>query len=199
MARSIVLLVAFLCADSCFAVEISTPPAAPTPPPQTGMTWGVSLAEAPAGVVLVGCHGQPKTAAGSCDAYVGDTACSTALPVLCVKIDDRAQPAGLKTGFYAGWLGGEIALAPPVRGDALADRSAANAWCSDHLGAGWRMGEHHDRSSGAGGWAFYGMGAGIGENLLHTRFWTAINDTAGNCWDKKSPSAQVDAVVIPRD
>ena len=188
MIRSIALLLASLCAHSCFAVEISAPAAAPE---RTGMTWGVLPAEVPTGVVLVGCHGLPKTAAGSCDAYVGDTTCSTALPVLCVNIDKRAKPGDLATGFYAGWLGGEIALAPPVRGDTFADRTAADAWCSGHFGAGWRMGEHHDRSSGAGGWAFYGMGAGIGEKLGRTRFWTAINDTAGNCWNKKSPTTNV--------
>lgn len=196
MTRSIALLLVSLCAHSSFAIDISARPAEPV---QTGMTWGASPAAAPAGVVLVGCHGLPKTAGGSCDAYIGDTACSTALPVLCVNIDHRTKPARLHTGFYAGWLGGEIALAPPVRGDIFADRSAADAWCSDHFGARWRMGEHHDRSSGAGGWAFYGIGAGIGEKLGPTRFWTAINDTGANCWNKKSPTVNVGVDYTPRD
>lgn len=184
MIRLIASLIILLTSYPCFAIDISVAPAETT---QTGMTWGVSPADTPAGVVLVGCHGLPKTAAGSCDAYVGDTECSTALPVLCVNIDNRDVPTGLQTTFYSGWLGGEIALAPPVRGDTFVDRAAADLWCSDHFGSAWRMGEHHDRSNGQGGWSFYAAGAGIGENLLHTRFWTAINDTAGNCWNKKQP------------
>lgn len=187
MVRSILWLVALACANCCVAVEVGI---APGDPPKVatkaGMTWGVALGEAPAGVVLVGCHGLPKTAAGSCEAYVGDTACTTALPVLCVNIDGRAPPPGLKTGFYAGWLGGRIALAPGTRGDAFENRAAADGYCASHFGAGWRMGEHHDRRTGSGGWSFYGVGAGIGANLFATRFWTAINDTQANCWDRSA-------------
>ena len=104
-----------------------------------GMTWGsYENAATGKGVVFVGCHGKPRTQQGSCDAYVGDTACSVSLPPLCLRVDGRPRPAGLVTGkgyamppdFYAGWVQGEVRAGNPV---------AARA-CVRNSGAPWNEG-----------------------------------------------------------
>lgn len=165
-----------------------------------GMTWGsYENAATGDGVVFVGCHGKPRTAQGSCDAYVGDTACTTRLPLLCLRVDGRPRPPGLITGkghamapdFYAGWAQGEVKAGKPVAGMELRSQADANALCAAQFGPGWRLAEFHDavrEGSGEngepashGGWNFYAAGALDAE----TRYWVAINDTEANCWSKK--------------
>ena len=166
-----------------------------------GMTWGVGLPSARPGVTLVSCHGQPyaATVTGSCDAYIGDTACSTALPVLCLRQDRRPAPdAGLRDS----WGEGEIALAPAVAGSTFGSQAEADTYCSTHLGPGWRLAEHHD---GQGhGWMLHAAGA-IAQG---TRFWVANNDMPANCWNSTSrprtdaqfgPGSDDAPQLLPRD
>jgi hypothetical protein len=163
-----------------------------------GMTWGNNTNAATGdGVVFVTCHGLPRTQAGSCNAYTGDTACSTELPLLCLEVDGRPRPPGLITpetraampsAFYAGWAAGSVAATAPVAGSRFSHRTEADAFCRDEFGAGWRLAEFHDGivegSAGHGGWAWYAHG----RLALDTRYWVAISDTQANCWD--SPAEQ---------
>lgn len=164
-----------------------------------GMTWGSYDNPATGnGIVFVGCHGKPRTEAGSCDAYAGDTACATRLPLLCLRVDGRPRPPGLITGkgyamppdFYAGWAQGEVKAGKPVAGTQLRSQADADAMCAAQFGTGWRLAEFHDAvregsgGNGApashGGWNFYAAG----RLDASTRFWVANNDTAANCWSK---------------
>ncbi|MFY2560159.1 flagellar hook-length control protein [Corallococcus terminator] len=111
-----------------------------------------------------------------CDAYVGDTSCSVALPVLCIQQDASPVPPGVVTDFYNGWAQGNVATTLPVKGSSLTSLAAANQLCANSFGAGWRMAEFHD---GAGGWNWYAYG----NVRTDTRFWLHINDTAANCWN----------------
>jgi hypothetical protein len=193
-----------------------TPPAqAPrtSEPPRTGMTWGVmtSVPTQP-GVTFVSCHGQPKagTQNGSCNAYFGDTACTTALPVLCIKADGRKRPANLyepqinaalPSSFYAGWAAGEVNVSKPVRGDTFKSRGDADKFCESSFGNGWRMAGFHDGNAdrepyriqvrdpgkqtyrevvASGGWGFQANG----KPPTDSRFWVAIRDQPANCWAK---------------
>jgi hypothetical protein len=154
------------------------------------MTWGsgtsVRMPSEKGEVVQVSCHGFPKLdGSDSCDAYHGDTLCSRPRPVLCLLKDGRAEPesiAKLRAAsmmspdkFHAGWAKGELALTPAIRGDAFANRHAADAYCARTLGEGWRMAEFHD---GDGGWGFVANG----HIDAKSRFWVAINDQPANCW-----------------
>ncbi|MBO0654391.1 hypothetical protein J1792_16880 [Streptomyces triculaminicus] len=140
------------------------------------MTWTL-LADGPAGTVQVG-------GGALSNPYQGDTATTTALPVLCLKIDGRPAPAGITPDFYAGWARGAVAATRPIRGTRLADRAVADGVCANTFGAGWRMAEFHDGRYGpnlesSGGWSYWAYG----DVPAGTRFWTAINDQPANPWN----------------
>ncbi len=173
-----------------------------------GMTWGKSDHLDDLGVDMVSCYGLPRVrGTESCDAYQGDTSCLQALPILCLDPQGLPRPPYEMTGtahamsreFYRGWAGGGIGLTSPVRGVHLTSLAAANAVCSQELGPGFRMAEHHDGQwvagmDGAtyagnswpapgklqtGGWTFYAYGDIAGDS----RFWVHIDDQPANCWD----------------
>ena len=153
-----------------------------------GLTFA-SLAEAslPDGTIHMSCHGAPKEVdqphAGSCNPYVGDTHCSKALPVLCVRKDGSAAPSGYSFGFYNGWIEGSLASTAPVAGTSLTSRDRADALCRAELGDGWVMAEFHDAH---GGWGVVGNDNQIDASARH---WVHINDQPGNCWDADVSSA----------
>lgn len=131
-----------------------------------GLTWQKISHDAALGVDLVG------TAGG--DPYIGDTACSTALPVLCIHQDGAADPGVVDTG-YEPWAFGKIALTSSVVGNTLSSQSAGDQLCFAEFGEGYRMAEFHD----GWGWNFQAYG-----NVSDaSRFWVAIHDTYANCWD----------------
>ncbi|GHC67928.1 hypothetical protein [Streptomyces flavofungini] len=140
------------------------------------MTWTL-LADGPSGTVQVG--GGPLS-----NAYTGDTAVTTALPVLCLKIDNSSAPTGITPSFYAGWARGTVAASSPLRGTRLTSRAVADGVCANSFGAGWRMAEFHDGRYGpnlesSGGWSYWAKG----DVPAGTRFWTAINDQPANPWN----------------
>ncbi|HEY0639116.1 MAG TPA: S8 family peptidase [Pseudonocardiaceae bacterium] len=130
------------------------------------MTWTLLARQWNADVVDVG--SDSKT-----NAYTGDTAVGTSLPVLCLRQDGRAVPPGVSPTFNNGWARGEVRLTAPVAGSGLTSRATADALCSGQFGAGWRMAEFHD---GGGGWAYWAAGD-IG------RMWVAINNQPANPWN----------------
>lgn len=132
-----------------------------------GMTWGKVSHTSATGTDKVGCLG--------CNPYTGDTACTYARPVLCIKNDTSPNP-GIAVSFYNGWASGHIGLTSPVVGTTLASLATADALCVAQFGAGYRMAEHHD---GGGGWNWNAY-ANISSA---SRFWTYINDQPGNCWN----------------
>ncbi|HEV8583252.1 MAG TPA: flagellar hook-length control protein [Thermoanaerobaculia bacterium] len=132
------------------------------------MTWGKLSHNSSNGADRVNCNG--------CDAYSGDTDCTTNLPILCYKYDGSAVPSGLTPSFYDGWKYGHIALTLPVRGSDLTSLADANAICAYHFGPGYEIAEFHHNLGGWGWWAF-------GNIRGDQRFWVYINDTSANCWN----------------
>ncbi|MEO5559753.1 MAG: hypothetical protein ABIO49_08035 [Dokdonella sp.] len=195
-----ILCLAFNCAS---AVSIAPAPKVLEPATTTtqpavsvekkGMTWGVGARLSDdKNIVYVSCQGQPRIDGHGCEAYVGDTACSSRRPLLCLNVDGRARPADvlvppsggvMPKAFYSGWAAGRIGLSKPVKGDQFKNRSDADAFCASNLGTGWRVAEHHDGIVDAqgshGGWGLVANG----HVRKTSRFWVAINDTAANCWD----------------
>ncbi|MCI3934601.1 hypothetical protein [Streptomyces sp. AN091965] len=178
--RSIKTSVRSLClAAAAVAVAAGTVTPAAAAPSDTrntkAMTW-TFLADGPDGTVRVG--GGPLS-----NPYQGDTATSTALPVLCLKVDGSPAPAGITPDFYAGWAKGTVAASNPIRGTRLTSLAAADGLCANTFGAGWRMAEFHDGKYGpnldsSGGWSFWAYG----DVPIGTRFWTYINDQPANPW-----------------
>jgi hypothetical protein len=135
---------------------------------RNGMTWGKISHTTANGVDHVGCQG--------CNPYTGDTVCSSALPLLCIRTDGAPVPAGVAVDFNNGWIGGNIGLTAPVRGDQLLSPANADAICQGAFGPGYQMAEFHHPS---GGWSWSSRG-----NVdPATRFWVSINDNQGNCWN----------------
>jgi hypothetical protein len=132
-----------------------------------GMTWG--KARHTVGVDELGC--------GSCNAYVGDTACTTALPILCIKKDGSPRPSNYTPSASAyTWAAGNLATTLPVTGTLLTSLANANQMCATFFGSGWRMAEFHD------GWG-WGLSA-FGNVRSDTRYWVYINDQPANCWNQ---------------
>ncbi len=139
-----------------------------------GLTWRLAATNPTTGTIRVGC-------ANGCDAYQGDTLCTEALPILCIKKAGTgfplARPASVIEGsVYNIWSGGIVgttrALVPPSK------LGAADALCVGEFGAGWRVAEFHD----GWGWYFQAYG-GVGDPAQ--RFWVDINDQPGaTCWQR---------------
>ena len=144
-----------------------------------GMTWGVRdpQPESVNGVAHVGCH---DSAGGKCEPYKGDTACSTALPILCLNPMKLQKPANLTESKWDKWSGGVIGTTNPM--SAPSTLAAANAECVKEFGPGWRVAEHHDAHTGSSGWAFSAYG-NVGTK--GKRFWADIrNQPNGICWTR---------------
>ncbi|WP_158502073.1 S8 family peptidase [Vitiosangium sp. GDMCC 1.1324] len=147
------------------------------PATHAGMTW-VSRQQRTDGVVLVGNDSQTN-------AYNGDTPATTALPMLCLLVDNSPVPTGITPSFNPGWARGQVRTTPPIRGTELVSRAAADSICAANFGTGWRMAEFHDGRYGAalsssGGWSYWARGT----IPVGTRLWVAINDQTANPWGR---------------
>lgn len=147
-----------------------------------GMAWVKRAHNGALGTDMVGCV--------SCNPYAGDTACSSELPLLCIKKNGYADPGVTPSGEYYGWTGAHIASTVPVRGFAIRTVADADAICVAHFGPEWQLAEFHD---GNGGWNWHAVGD-LG-NRFHTPgrpemdepqmgMWVHINDQDGNCWTR---------------
>jgi predicted small lipoprotein YifL len=155
-----------------------------------GMSWGTANGPAAGGlppydatynISLVECNViTPPTAGRSgapqaCDPYQGDWHVLRKLPLLCVRQDGRAAPAGwAPVPGTRPFVGGEVAVTPPVYGIRLLGRAPGDQLCEQQFGSGWIMSAFHD----GGGWGYYGTG----RTPTDTRFWVRITDQPANPW-----------------
>lgn len=113
-----------------------------------GMTWAKGGHHNGLAIDAVSCSAGDR----SCDPYVGDTVCSAALPLLCLKQDGSPRPnyaihdsgGAMRDEFYRGWAGGHLATTLPVVGSSIGSSESADAACAAAFGTGWRMAEFHD-------------------------------------------------------
>lgn len=141
-----------------------------------GMTWRLARVENPTGVLTVGCGSNDY--GNECNAYSGDTSCSTVLPILCIRKNGSrfplAKPASVdNSNIYAQWSGGIVGTTSPTLPPSTL--AAANAKCAQEFGLDWRVAEFHD------GWGWYFKAYGNVGNP-DKRFWVHINDQPANCW-----------------
>jgi hypothetical protein len=166
-----------------------------------GFTFGLYSHDSNLGIDHVGYD-------GSGNPTLGDTICKLKRPILCVDVDGSARPNYVVASgqeFYQGWVEGHYTTTLPVKGTTLVSEAAGDKKCATSFGPGWRMAEFHDSRYTApmdavnnwgtavqnpaspwvsntyptGGWSAFGFG-NINPN---TRYWVAVNDTTGNCWN----------------
>jgi hypothetical protein len=139
-------------------------------PGAKGLTWQLLATNSTTGTIDVGCG-------PNCNAYQGDTPCTTALPLLCIKKSGAGfplpRPAGVNSSQYHTWSGGIVGTTSPTVPPATL--TAANALCSQAFGADWRVAEFHD----GWGWNLQAYG-GLGNPA--SRVWIHINDQPSTCW-----------------
>ncbi|MEV4629656.1 RICIN domain-containing protein [Micromonospora sp. NPDC049523] len=135
-------------------------------PGRNAMTWA-NLEQRTSDLVHVGSNSITNP-------YLGDLPSTASVPMLCLRRDGRAAPAGVPvTGMHA-WAYGEVRLTPALPGSTLTSRATADGICARYFGAGFRMAEFHD----GGGWSFWANGS----LPAGGRFWVAIDDMASNPW-----------------
>ncbi|MBX9803704.1 MAG: hypothetical protein K2Y04_13220 [Caulobacteraceae bacterium] len=132
------------------------------------------------GTVNLACH-HAREADRKCDPYVGDTVCSAALPLACLRPGDapeRRDPAGNR--FFGHWSGGTIAVTEPVRGDRFRTVREVEGFCEQRFGAGWRVASIGD---GFRNQSVAGLGDSRG---LTSRVWVDIADQPhATCWARE--------------
>ncbi len=150
-----------------------------------GMTWatgngaGLPAYDTRFNISMVECNVTTPPTKGrdggpqACDPYQGDWHVLRKLPLLCVKKTGAAAPLGW-VATVRPFVGGEIALTPPVYGIQLLGVVPGNALCAEQFGAGWTMAAFHD----GGGWGFFGLG----RIATDTRYWVRIRDQSSNPW-----------------
>jgi hypothetical protein len=110
-----------------------------------------------------------------CNPYLGDTSCSTSLPLLCISKADLPRPDYPYSPTYE-WSGGYIDITPPHSGSTWQSQDDADNICRATFGASWRLAEFHDGYQ----WGFAAYGD---MPIINERLWVGINDQPANCWN----------------
>lgn len=164
-----------------------------------GMTFG--LRALAGNTVSASCLALPapqdRPRDGGCDAERGDTACSRALPVLCIKTPERRPRTPVVVDANSGRItappaseGLLLGASPALRGDSLASQQSGTHACERALGSGWRMVSYQDSTS----WT---TAPHRHDSLAQAtgRFWVAVGDAPGNCWNAPPQPAAAPAVA----
>ncbi len=140
-----------------------------------GLTWRIRDIDRDLDIVMLGSDEQS-------DPYIGDTPCTTALPIACIAPLGLPNPGVPEDDYYHGWTGGTLGMTPPVIGSEITSLETADALCVAALGPDYRMAEHHD---GGGGWNWWAHATDEVWAIAETdaRWWVHIDDQPGNCWN----------------
>ena len=114
-----------------------------------------------------------------CDPYRGDRLCSVPTKIACYKDGERRLPKNIRKDIFGSrfFVGGEIRLSEPVRGDAFATLGDANGYCAQQFGKGWRVLSYHE----AGGQVVFSYSniAPKKSAIVHVG-----DQEYANCWDR---------------
>jgi hypothetical protein len=116
-----------------------------------------------------------------CEPYVGDTVCSAALPVACLRPGHLPSPVDAAGRVVTNdWSGGDIAATESVRGDRFRTVADVDTFCAERFGPQWRMAAIHD---GGRNQSLSGRGD---PKTITDRVWVDIADQPhGTCWARK--------------
>lgn len=114
-----------------------------------------------------------------CNPYQGDTLCTRALPILCIKKEFMAFPNVVEQtnnpSFLRDWTGGHAATTVPIVGEDLRNYENMNKICQYHFGALWHAASFHEMYQ----FRFYAFG----NVRTDTNYWIYINNQSANCWN----------------
>ncbi|WP_310532722.1 hypothetical protein [Novosphingobium sp.] len=115
----------------------------------------------------------------TCDPFAGDRLCSAPGPLACYRDGGKVAPQAMwENGMRpTSFVGGEVRLTPPVRGDRFAHLGDANAFCQQQFGREWRVLSYHE--GGGGDVVSYSRIAPLTRALVNIR-----DQQYGNCWDR---------------
>jgi hypothetical protein len=125
--------------------------------------------------------------------------CSRALPVLCIKAPERRARTPVVVEATTGRVTPPpaqerllLGASPALRGDSLASRQSGTQACERALGSGWRMVSDQDSTA----WT---TAPHRHESLAQAtgRFWVAVGEAPGNCWN--APPQPAAAPAVPAD
>ena len=114
-----------------------------------------------------------------CDPFAGDRLCREPGPVACYREGTKVAPQAVaELGIPpTSFVGGEVRLSDPVRGDRFAHLGDANAFCQQQFGREWRVLSYHE--GGGGTVVSYSQIAPMTRALVNIR-----DQQYGNCWDR---------------
>lgn len=141
-----------------------------------GVTFGVRHNDKAAGQVWLACVGLPASRVGGCDIEHADTPCAASLPLLCLKPDAHATPAGGQTRFEGRWLAARVAATAGVSGASLSTIAAADSRCARDFGPDWRLARWTDNGDSF-----------VAEGSIDavSRLWIDVPEhPAANCWTR---------------
>ena len=143
-----------------------------------GVTFAEHRSEAPGNDVSWFSCNMDQTQHG-CDPFAGDRLCSAPGPIACYRDGNRTAPPGLKEAGVSNtsFVGGEVRMSKPVRGDQFAHLGEANGFCEVQFGTGWRVLSYHE--GGGGQVVSYSRIAPLTRALVNIR-----DQQYGNCWDR---------------
>ena len=115
----------------------------------------------------------------ACSPFSGDRLCSVPGPIACYRDGNRAPPSVIERGTNStAFVGGEVRLSKPERGDRFPNLRSADAFCREQFGPDWRVLNYHE--GGGGSIVSYSKIA------PGTRALVNIEDQQyGNCWDRE--------------
>lgn len=115
-----------------------------------------------------------------CDPYVGDTVCSAALPVACLRPGNAPSPVRAGSVARTAWTGGSLAVTEPVRGDSFRTIRDVQRLCAARFGPDWRVANIND------GGRFLIISAQGDRRTVTGRVWVdAVNQPHGVCWARE--------------
>lgn len=116
----------------------------------------------------------------ACNPYQGDRSCAVPTPIACYKNGTRKVPTkmlGEEQIMSASFVGGEVKVSEPVRGDSFAELDQADAYCESQFGEGWRVLEFNESGNAA---AMSYSNIPVDTVMIVN----VSNQPYANCWDR---------------
>lgn len=112
-----------------------------------------------------------------CNPHAGDTLCSAALPLACMKPGREPVASGFpQRNAEKEWTGGRVAFTQPIEGQSIATSADAHAMCESEFGEGFRAATSQERAR-TSSYIAKGKAPPTGRAWVHSK-----TEKYANCW-----------------